>query len=203
VIGLLGGMCVGKSVVARRIAALGPGCVVDADALASEALEDAARDGRLEGTLGPGFVEDGRPDRARIARAVFADAALLRKLEALLHPPCRRRIEAALAAHARGEGPDLLVLDAALLVETGLDDRCDALWYVEAPPAARARMMAMRGVTQAEIARREAQQEPPERKRARATRVLVNDMDAERLDRQIREGLASLGVVAPGRGTAR
>jgi dephospho-CoA kinase len=203
VLGLLGGMSVGKSVVARRIAALGGGLVVDADALAGEALEEAARDGRLEATLGPGFVRDGRPDRPAIARLVFGEIEVLRRLEALVHPPVRRRIEAALAAHAAGEGSDLLVLDVVLLVETGLDARCDALWFVEAPPAARARMRAARGVTEAEVARREAQQEPLDEKRARAARVIVNDLDAERLDRQIREGLASLGVAAAGRDALR
>lgn len=45
VLGMLGGVGSGKSHVARRLAALGPGRVVDADGLAHEALAAAAADG--------------------------------------------------------------------------------------------------------------------------------------------------------------
>jgi dephospho-CoA kinase len=75
ILGLLGPVAVGKSFVARRIAALGPGTVLDADAMAHEALDAAASDGRLEAALGPGFVRaDGRADRDALRARVQQDA---------------------------------------------------------------------------------------------------------------------------------
>ena len=96
--------------------------------------------------------------------------------------------------HRAGEGPPLLVLDAALLIEVGLDRQCDALWYVDAPEALRAERAAARGLTLEEIRLREAFQSPAERKRARADRVIHNDVDDDALDGQVIEGLEALGV---------
>src|SRR5438045_1981436 len=87
IIGLLGGIASGKSTVSAVIARLGPGRVLDADALAKIALEAAARDGRLVAALGPWAVtKDGKPDRKAIAKKVFGDAPALRALERITHP---------------------------------------------------------------------------------------------------------------------
>lgn len=207
IIGLLGGICSGKSHVASRLAALGPGRVVAADELAHAALEVAAADGRLEATLGPGYVVDGKADRAALADRVFGDAPALRRLERLLHPTVHVQIKAAVEDHMRGVGPAVLVLDVPLLIEVGLDRACTELWYVDVPDAVRFERSAARGLTAAEIARRERFQSPLERKRARADRVLDNDVSPQDLDEQIRRHLADLGVGAaplrtasPGRG---
>ena len=195
VLGMLGGVGSGKSHVARRAAALGPGCVVDADVLAREALEAAAADGRLAATLGAAYVRDGRPDVAALGRRAFEDAGFLRALESLVHPAVHARIQEALAAfHDAEDGDPLLVLDVPLLIEVGLDRRCDALWFVETPDDLRAERGAARGLTLAEIRRREAHQTPLERKRARADRVIDNTVGADALDAQVREGLVALGL---------
>ena len=192
VLGLLGGIGSGKSHVARRLASLGPATVVDADALAHEALEAAAADGRLSEALGAQFVEAGKPDVQALSAQVFADAALLRRLERLLHPPCHAAIQAAIEAHPGSSGPTLLVLDVALLIEVGLDRSCDALWYVEVPDDVRVERAAGRGLSLDEIRRREAFQSPQARKRARADLIIHNNVDAEALDRQILAGLEQL-----------
>lgn len=195
VIGILGGMAVGKSHVAKRIAELGPGRIVDADRLARQALEGMAADGRLADALGPQYVKDGKPDRVALARDAFSDAAVLRRLERLVHPHCVACIQDEIADHREGrDGFPVLVLDVVLLLEVGLDRRCDELWFIEAPEALRAERARSRGLTLEEIARREGFQTPTARKRERADRIVTNGSDPEELDRQIRTGLASLGV---------
>lgn len=195
VIGILGGMAVGKSHVSRRVAALGPGRVIDADELAHEALAQLAADGRLAEELGPQYVVDGRPDRPALARDAFADPGLLRRLERLVHPHCVAAIQDGIARHREGRDEcPVLVLDVVLLLEVGLDRRCDELWFVEAPGPLREERAKARGLTQAEVARREHFQTPTARKRERADRVIVNGADPEALDRQIRAALAELGV---------
>ena len=197
VLGMLGGVGSGKSHVARRAAALGPGRVVDADQLAKAALASAAADGRLAEALGSEYVEDGAPAVAALGARAFADRAFLAQLEQLLHPEVHEAIRIELEAFHGATGDDalpLLVLDVPLLIETGLDRRCDALWFVDTPDAVRAERGAARGLTLEEIHRRESFQTPVLRKRARADRVIDNAVGPEALDEQVRAGLAALGL---------
>ncbi len=196
---MLGGVGSGKSHVAHRTAALaGGGRVVDADGLAKEALAAAAADGRLAEALGAAYVQDGRPDVAALGARAFEDRAFLARLEQLLHPPVHAAILAALEAFAAQEDERLLVLDVPLLIEVGLDRRCDALWFVETPDEVRAARAAARGLTLEEIHRRESFQTPLERKRALADRIIDNAVEPDALDAQVRQGLAALGLAPRG-----
>ncbi|MFM8980539.1 MAG: dephospho-CoA kinase [Planctomycetia bacterium] len=191
IVGLLGAVASGKSHVARRLAALGPGRVVDADALAHEALDAAARDGRLAALLGPAAVREGRADREALRQRAHADAAVLRALEGLTHPAVRARIEQEVAAHRRGEGPPVLVLDVPLLLEAGLDGLCDELWFVEAPDALRRSRALARGTPPEALAGWARHQAADAAKRARAARVIANGADPVALDTCLREALAA------------
>jgi dephospho-CoA kinase len=191
---MLGGIGAGKSHVAGRMADLAPGRVVDADALAHEALRTFARDGRLAESVGAEFVVDGQPDVAALGARAFNEPVLLRRLERLIHPYCHSAIKAAIIDHREGDGPPLLVLDVALLIEVGLDRHCDALWFVDVPDALRTERAGRRGLTFEQLQRREAFQSPMDRKRARADLVIRNDVDDAELDRQIIAGLESLGL---------
>ncbi len=67
------------------------------------------------------------------------------------------------------------MLDAAILLETGWDDLCDRVVFVEAPRDVRlARLASQRGWTDEVLAARERAQWPPDRKRGRADAVVVN-----------------------------
>ncbi|MDF1702815.1 MAG: dephospho-CoA kinase [Planctomycetota bacterium] len=176
VLGMLGGVGSGKSHVARRLAALGPGRGVAADALAH-----AAADGRLAEVLGSEFVHAGQPDVAALGARAFEDPAFLKALEALIHPAVHAAILAELARFEAETAPPVLVLDVPLLIEVGLDRHCATLWFVET-------------LSLEEIPRREAFQPPLERTRARADRVIHNDVEPDALDDQVRTGLTALGI---------
>ncbi len=197
---MLGGIGAGKSYVGRRIAALTQGTLADADALAHEALDACARDGRLDEALGKGYAtKAGTADREALAARVFADPELLKKLEDLVHPLVFALLEDLIQNHRRGDGPAVLVLDAPLLLEVGLDSRCDALWFVDVPEALRKERTGRRGLSWEETKLREASQRPLEQKRQRATWVIRNDVEDALLDKQIREGLDAIGVRTPPR----
>ncbi len=98
ILGLLGGVASGKSLVARQLAELGA-VVLDADRAGHEALrlpnvEAAARQRWGDAVFGP----DGHIDRSRLAKIVFApppDGPKERKyLEELTHPEIGRRLAA-------------------------------------------------------------------------------------------------------------
>lgn len=197
VIGLLGGIGAGKTYVAHRLAALGPGRVVDADGLAHVALEALAADGRLAEMFGAEVVKDGKPDRRALADIVFQDAGLLRRLERLVHPQVETAVRMTIRDHRSGAGARVLILDVPLLIEVGLDRRCDALWFIDVPRDVRSKRAKTRGLDEAELSRRAAFQSPLERKQARADFIVDNNVDAESLDEQILTGLTRLGVVSP------
>ena len=195
VLGLLGGIASGKSTVSALVAAGGRGRVIDADALARQALDQCARDGRLADGLGPwALTASGAPDRKAIAARVFGDPAALRALERLTHPHVTAQIDEAVYEHRTGKGAPILVLDVPLLLEAGLDRRCDALWFVDAPDAARyARAEKRLGLSREDVERREAAQSPLARKKARADLVLENGGSPESLARDVAKALSSLG----------
>lgn len=196
VLGLLGGIASGKTHVARTLATLTPVRIVDADSLAHEALDQCARDGRLAAHMGPEYVtEEGTADRGALAAEVFANPARLRRLERLVHPMVMAAIRHAIQNHRRGEGPPVLVLDVPLLIEVGLDRRCDALWFVQVPETLRLeRAQRLRGLSAEEVARRERAQSPLRRKRARADCIIHNDVTEAALREQLRGCLDSVGV---------
>jgi dephospho-CoA kinase len=190
VIGLLGGIAAGKSTVAAAFAAHGL-CHVDADRHSRAAVEDPALQAELRAAFGAEILDaGGRLDRARLAARVFADAAARRRLEAITHPPIRKAITAELdAALARGQS---VLLDAPLLLEGGLIDRCDVVVFVHADPASRAVRARARGWTDAELERREAAQAPLPQKRARAAFAIDNDGPLDATRRQVDDLLRRL-----------
>jgi dephospho-CoA kinase len=196
ILGLLGGIGSGKSTVAAAIVQHADARVVDADALAKVALDECARDGRLATVLGPQALRpDGTPDRRAIAAKVFRESRSLRDLERLTHPFVHAKIDEAVEDHRSGEGPALLVLDVPLLLETGLERRCDALWFVEVPDPERfARAEKRLGLSESDVRAREEAQSPLDRKKARADLVIDNSGPAAAAEAQVVAGLQTLGV---------
>ncbi len=162
---------------------------LDADGVARRVLDRpgvrkaVAR--RFPGAVGP----DGKMDRQKLARKVFSDPQALAALEEITHPPIRRAIERAIR---RARAPYVLV-DAALLQETGADELCDAVVYVACPARTRrARTRRHRGWSEAEHRAREARQWPLRRKRAGADLVVDNSGDLARTRSDVRRVLRTL-----------
>ena len=192
VIGLMGGIGSGKTTVARMLADLGA-TVLDADAICAELHRTEAVKAGIESRWGAAALgPDGEPDRAKLADIVFGDPAHLAELNRLLHPRIAGRIERDVAA-CRRNGTGLCVIDAPLLLETGLDRLCDATVFVECDPDTRGRRVAdHRGWSPDQIQRREEHQHPLDRKRQRADYVVVNSGDLETTRRQVERIAAGL-----------
>lgn len=172
-IGVTGPIGCGKSQVVRWLAELGV-TVVDADAVAREvtAPGQAAHDAVVS-HFGPSVRQpDGTLDRAALARLVFADAARLRELEAIVHPAVRPRIIAALDAADR-DGAPAVAIEAIKLVEGGLAALCDEVWLVTCDPAAQRERLTARGTPPDDAERRIAAQAGlAERLQPAATRAI-------------------------------
>jgi len=180
VIGLTGNIGSGKSTVARHLEKLGAK-VVDADRIArevvqpgSEALAEIAR------AFGPGYINrDGSLNRQKMAKAVFSDPGALSRLNAITHPRIKdviiREIENHKAKARSQPCEPALVIDAPLLIETGLHRYVDEVWVVKADESALLQRAAARDRTGTEEARRRlGTQMPQEDKLKYATRVIDN-----------------------------
>lgn len=179
VLGLVGPAGAGKSTIARALAAQGAR-VVDADRLGHEVTDhDPEVRAALIADYGPGvYTATGALDRAQVAARVFAEPEALARLNALVHPRILTRFRDAIAAAARPDGPDVLVIDAALLLDWGFEAECDAVLAVLAPEAQQvARLTATRGWSEAEARRRLAAARTPESFTALADAVVMNDGD--------------------------
>ena len=132
-IGLTGGIATGKSTVAGLFAELGAR-LIDADRVAREVVAPGT-DGLAEVTreFGPGVLAaDGSLDRTALRAIVFDDPAKRHALERITHP----RIGARIAEQVRtflDEGDAPIVIEAALLIESGSLIAYDALVAVGAP----------------------------------------------------------------------
>jgi len=189
VIGLVGGIGAGKSAVARALEELGA-AVSDSDRQARAMLtrEDVRRE--LVSWWGDRVLTpEGGVDRGRVAAIVFADSEQRRRLEGLIHPMLRAGREE-LKREAWENGIGVVVIDAPLLFEAGIQGECDEVWFVDTPREVRlGRVLASRGWDEGELARREAAQMAVEEKRRRATRVIPNDGDEADLRHHAREAL--------------
>ncbi|MBI4510746.1 MAG: dephospho-CoA kinase [Deltaproteobacteria bacterium] len=175
VIGLTGGIASGKSLVARLLSDLGAH-VIDADVLARKVVEpcqpayhDIVRE------LGRDVLaQDGTIDRKKLGAMVFADEAKRSRLNAITHP----RI-AALARKEMDrlalEGEQVVIYEAALIVENGLHAAMDGLIVVSAPPEVQLeRVMRRDGLDEESARARLAAQLPLEEKLEVATHVIDN-----------------------------
>lgn len=181
VVGLTGGIGVGKSTAAAILADLGA-IIVDCDQLGRDV---AARDGAaypgMVARFGAGIVgADGEIDRPALARIVFNDPDALRDLNGITHPAIDAEISARIAAAPPGS---TVVLDMAVLVESDLGKgQYGEVLVIEAPLDQRLdRLARYRGMDPDDARARIASQVSDEDRRAVADHVVVNGGDVEQL----------------------
>lgn len=198
IVGIAGGIGSGKSSVARLLGELGA-VVIDADAMAHAELDDAQVRQTLTNWWGPSIVgSDGKVDRKRIGAIVFNDPALRTRLEGLVHPRIAERRDKMIEQASADPKVRMIVMDAPLLYEVGLDRMCDSVIFVESDAARRAeRSEKNRQWTPGELDRREKSQMPLDIKRKKADHICSNNSDLPALRQEVK-GLYELILAKDG-----
>lgn len=190
VIGLVGGVASGKSLVAAEFVRLGA-AVLDGDRAGHDVLRLPEVRDQLVARWGPGILgADGEVARPAVAAKVFGttDEARAERafLEGVTHPRIGQLLLERLQAIGRAK-PPAVVLDAPLMLEAGWDRFCDQIVFVDAPAHQRLQRALGRGWRAEDFAAREAAQESLDRKRARADVVIDNSGSPAETGRQIQQ----------------
>lgn len=104
--------------------------VLESDVIAKEVMStDPKIRSAIESLFGPEAYSGGLLNRPFLASKIFTDATLRIQLEKIVHPATQEVYE---AEFRKGKPGEIIVLESALLFQTGLDEIFDALILVEA-----------------------------------------------------------------------
>jgi dephospho-CoA kinase len=114
----------------------------------------------------------GVPDRKALAQLVFNDPKALADLNAIIHPVVRQ----AFRNWAAEQQAPYVVMEAAILAETGGHSAFDRIVVVSAPEALRVRRVMQRdGAGEPDVRARMRNQATEEQRLAIADHVIIND----------------------------
>ncbi len=188
VIGLTGGIASGKSTASEILKQLGA-YIIDADLIAREILEDDSYVvERLLKAFGPDIIDgEGNIIRSKLADKVFSDAKGLKKLNDITHPVIIDKIIRQINNIKKGTRTfPAIIVDAALLIESGLYRHVDQVWLVKVDRNKQIeRLMARDNISEQQAINRINSQMPNEEKERFAQRIINNNGDLSDIRRQI------------------
>jgi dephospho-CoA kinase len=171
--------------VASMFAQLGAD-IIDADQLARDVVEPGQPAlAEIATAFGRDILlPDGRLDRGKLARIIFADPVARGRLNTITHPRIRERMATEMAR--RGSRPGLLIVDIPLLYESDRAGTVEAVIVVWVDSKTQLRRLNERdGLTVDEARQRIAAQMPLDEKRARADIVIDNTGSRENTRHQV------------------
>ena len=189
VIGLTGGIGTGKSEVSRVLRELGA-TVIDADRVGHDAYRPHSEIWReVVAAFGEQVLQPtGEVDRKRLGAIVFGNAEARKKLNSIMHPRMASIIQEQIGRF-RSEGEQVVVVEAALLVEAGWDNLVDEIWNTESPEEDVVDRLHRRNNLSADEVGRRIRSQLPSEERARSAQVVVRN--AGNLE-QLRQEVESL-----------
>ena len=185
VIALTGGIASGKTTVAREFKKLGA-LIIDTDKLSrSVCKKNSAVLGEIAGKFGNQVLTKGKTlNRKKLGEIIFADKQKRKTLESIVHPAI---MEAAAKKIKSAAKDKVVILDAPLLFEVGLDRFVRKIIVVWAPEQVQAQRLQERsGLGEKYISLRLASQMPLSIKKKMADFVIDNSKKMPRVRKEIK-----------------
>ena len=185
ILGVTGGSGTGKSSVCTILKEEG-GKIIDADKITRKLQQKggAAYEEIVEVFTEEVLLPDGELDRKKLGDIVFADPALLRRLNAIVHKHVTKEMKRRVAKYSADDTGRyrFLVLDVPIPIEEGFFDTVDYVWAVVANNDLRvARLMQRMGITEEEAEKRISAQMSNREYEELADCTIVNEEDIFRL----------------------
>ncbi len=149
VIGLTGGVGSGKTEAAKMLAKIAGAEILIADELGHQVMKKGEAGYRkIAECFGTDILDEhGEIARDKLSALVFSKEAALAKLNDIIHPAVKSYLDNYI--EERREKAGYLILETALMFETGCDLLCDEIWYIYVPsPLRKERLASGRGYSE-------------------------------------------------------
>ena len=182
-IGLTGAIGSGKSSVSALFERKGA-IIIDGDGIAKQLQQKGSTTlQRMVDEFGDILLESGELDRAKVAKLVFGDAEMLKRLNAIMHPAIGIEILRQIELNMTTD--NVVVLDMPLLVENPRDGLSGLVVVDVDPEVAIARLVQFRNMNEEDARRRMASQASREDRLKVADRIIDNSGDLGSLGSQV------------------
>lgn len=186
VVGLTGGVSTGKSTILTCLKELGAHVLSADEAAHRLTAPDGEALPAIREIFGDGvFLADGTLDRRALGEIVFHDPACRRALEAIIHPAVQREMLSGIA-NAGEDGARVVVMEAPLLYETGMDALCGEVWVAYLDGESQTlRLMNRDRLTREQAEARIQSQLPLDEKARRANVVVRTDKGVPEVQKEV------------------
>lgn len=159
-------------------------------------LEEYPAAGQADGKAPASItLQDGWINNPEMARRIFSEPDLLKKVNQLVHPAVKEYILSSFAREKEAGLLDFFVVEAALLIECGYGENVDAMWYIYCDEdERRRRLKASRGYSDEKIDNILKSQLSEQTFRENADVVIDNSGTIENACAQVDEALRAYGV---------
>ena len=188
VIGLTGGIGSGKSTVSQLLLELGA-VILDADKVGHEAYQPGTEVWReVVAAFGREILTpEGDIDRKRLGGIVFSNPESLARLNQIMHPRMFEMMKVQLEQY-RQQGTEVVVLEAAVLLEANWTPLVDQIWITVASESTVVRRIKERtGLPEEQIRARIRSQLSSEERIKHADVVISNDGSLDELKTKVNE----------------
>ena len=187
VLGITGGVGCGKSTLLSMLEKKKGAKVILADNLGHEVMEPGTECyEQIVTLLGSSILDEtGHIKREKMAQIIYGDDEKRRQVNEIVHPSVKKEIKEQIRMWQ--EEP-LVVVETALMFESGCDAYCDEVWGIFTDPEIRIdRLSKSRGYSREKSLSIMQKQMSYEEMKQKCSHVLFNDEDPDKLWEQIKE----------------
>lgn len=187
VLGITGGVGCGKSTLLSMLEKKKGAKVILADNLGHEVMEPGTECyEQIVALLGSSILDEtGHIKREKMAQIIYGDDEKRRQVNEIVHPSVKKKIKERIRMW---QAEPLVVVETALMFESGCDAYCDEVWGIFTDPEIRIdRLLKSRGYSREKSLSIMQKQMSYEELKQKCSHVLFNDEDPDKLWEQIKE----------------